>query len=425
MLLCSIAATTILAAHANAHGPPRELALWGGFTGDAAGCQRVLSRATSLCVGQVVALRGECLSAAVRGDACDDTALAARVSEAHQRALDQVEHACTSAEVQQLGYADLAEARQDVDNACRQLDVAAMSAAFGPVIVGGTVASSEDPAARCVTTATREATRLLRFGMRTYAKALDRIAALDLAADQKQRLIAWAESRIEQTRARSRAALTTVCSDSDFSFTYGRSADTFLASIVDQAACMQQLVYVQDAVRCPTPRCGNGVEEPGEQCDDGNTFDDDGCRADCVEVSCTAFPTIYDLIQQAVFESYGCTAGACHGSAQAGSLDLRAAVSRERLIDVPSIVDPARKRIEPGDAERSVLFLKLAAKTLPEQYPADELGVGAAMPNGPVPGLTEHELEAVRRWINGGAPRTDAVPGVAGPLHGCYPAPRS
>jgi hypothetical protein len=95
------------------------------------------------------------------------------------------------------------------------------------------------------------------------------------------------------------------------------------------------------------------------------------------------------------------------------------------LIDVPSIVDPARKRIEPGDAERSVLFLKLAAKTLPQQYPADELGVGAAMPNGPVPGLTEHELEAVRLWISGGAPRTDAVSGVAGPLHGCYPEPKS
>src|SRR5262245_22846555 len=109
----------LLAARVHAHGPPVELARWGGFTADAAGCQRVLSRATSLCVGQVVALRGECLSDAVRGDACDDTTLAARVSEAHQRALDQIEHACTSAEVQQLGYTDLAEARQDVDNACR------------------------------------------------------------------------------------------------------------------------------------------------------------------------------------------------------------------------------------------------------------------------------------------------------------------
>src|SRR5215813_7413912 len=84
----------VLAARVHAHGPPIELADWGGFTSAAAGCQRVLSRATSLCAGQVVALRGECLSDAVRGDGCDDTALAARVSAAHQRALDQVEHAC-------------------------------------------------------------------------------------------------------------------------------------------------------------------------------------------------------------------------------------------------------------------------------------------------------------------------------------------
>ncbi len=29
------------------------------------------------------------------------------------------------------------------------------------------------------------------------------------------------------------------------------------------------------------PSCGNGVVEPGEQCDDGNQNDHDGCRYDC------------------------------------------------------------------------------------------------------------------------------------------------
>ncbi len=32
----------------------------------------------------------------------------------------------------------------------------------------------------------------------------------------------------------------------------------------------------------PRPRCGNGVLEAGEQCDDGNEVDGDGCSADCV-----------------------------------------------------------------------------------------------------------------------------------------------
>lgn len=31
----------------------------------------------------------------------------------------------------------------------------------------------------------------------------------------------------------------------------------------------------------PTPMCGNGYIEPGEECDDGNTRDDDGCSSAC------------------------------------------------------------------------------------------------------------------------------------------------
>lgn len=30
-----------------------------------------------------------------------------------------------------------------------------------------------------------------------------------------------------------------------------------------------------------TPGCGNSVIEPGEQCDDGNTTDGDGCSSHC------------------------------------------------------------------------------------------------------------------------------------------------
>ena len=32
---------------------------------------------------------------------------------------------------------------------------------------------------------------------------------------------------------------------------------------------------------CPAPVCGNGTEEIGEQCDDGNVVDGDGCSATC------------------------------------------------------------------------------------------------------------------------------------------------
>jgi len=31
----------------------------------------------------------------------------------------------------------------------------------------------------------------------------------------------------------------------------------------------------------PAPRCGNGIREGDEQCDDGNSIDTDDCRNDC------------------------------------------------------------------------------------------------------------------------------------------------
>jgi cysteine-rich repeat protein len=413
-----------LATPAHAHGQPAQLAFWGGFPPSAARCQRVIARATSACVGEVAALRAACLAGAVRGGTCDDAALGTRIGDVRQRALDRVAGACTTSELQNLGYIDQSDAFTDVVTACRQLDTAATSAAFAPAMVGGTVASVGNPAAACVQAAAAEATRMLRFGTRTYAKALDRIAALNLDVSQKQRLVAWARRRIAQTQARSRSLLTTECSTQDFAATYGRSVDVFLTGIADQAACMQQFVYVQAAVRCPTPVCGNGMQEPGEECDDGNTYDGDGCRSDCVKTDCAAFANTFDLIQQAIFENHGCTANACHGNGQSGGLDLRAENAYDALIDMPSSVDPARHRIEPGDPQRSVLFLKLAEKTLPDQYPPAELGVGTPMPLGPVPGLSEDELEALRRWIYGAAPRTGSVAGVADLLHACTPAPQ-
>ena len=39
-------------------------------------------------------------------------------------------------------------------------------------------------------------------------------------------------------------------------------------------------------INCTLAECGDGVPQllaPGEQCDDGNTDDDDGCASDCTE----------------------------------------------------------------------------------------------------------------------------------------------
>ena len=32
---------------------------------------------------------------------------------------------------------------------------------------------------------------------------------------------------------------------------------------------------------CALPACGDGILQPGEECDDGNADDNDGCAADC------------------------------------------------------------------------------------------------------------------------------------------------
>ena len=37
---------------------------------------------------------------------------------------------------------------------------------------------------------------------------------------------------------------------------------------------------------CTIESCGDGIEDPGEECDDGNPFPGDGCRADCTEEAC-------------------------------------------------------------------------------------------------------------------------------------------
>jgi len=413
-----------LASTAYAHGTPAELKYWGAFPADAARCQRIIGRATVSCAGKVAALRAECLSGAMRGETCDQTALDAQVTEVRQRAVARVDRACTDTQLDGLGYVDRDDALTDVVDACRQIDTATTSAAFGPAMVGGTVATVGDPTASCVEAGAREATRMLRAGARAYAKALDRIAGTgDLDENDKRRLVQWAQRRIALTQARSRAALTAACSEADFSAEYGRSVDVFLDDVAAQAACLQQFVYVQDAVGCPTPSCGNGMQEPGEDCDDGNEYDGDGCTDKCVKTECTAFVNTADLIQAAIFEKHGCTVDACHGLLQSGGLDLRAGEALTNLVDVPSTVDPSRNRIEPGDPQYSVLFLKLAAKTLPDEYDATELGVGSPMPIGTAPGLSEDELLALRRFIYGGAPATGSVADVAHLLDACTPEP--
>jgi hypothetical protein len=131
---------------------------------------------------------------------------------------------------------------------------------------------------------------------------------------------------------------------------------------------------------------------------------------------CNADSTIG--VVQAIFETRGCTTSTCHGAPgaeAAGGLDLRPEGFYESLVNVAGESGPYA-RVFPGDEDSSLLYLKLAAKTLGTDLA--ELGIaGAAMPSI-ADQLTEEELEVVRAWIRGGAPRTGVVPEADG-LLGC------
>jgi hypothetical protein len=142
--------------------------------------------------------------------------------------------------------------------------------------------------------------------------------------------------------------------------------------------------------------------------------------ASAAECSNGNFDSTFALIQKAVFENRGCTNDLCHGSAATGGLDLRADVAYENLIDVEAQTVPGQIRVRPGRRDESLLFLNLAAKTLPSQYTAPI----RAMPLDPVPALTSDELEAVRKWIEAGAQKDGVVKGTAELLDACLPPPK-
>jgi hypothetical protein len=139
--------------------------------------------------------------------------------------------------------------------------------------------------------------------------------------------------------------------------------------------------------------------DPGEPSDPGPGPD---LGPECTE----SFDSTFEAIQTVVFERRGCIEENCHGSARAGELDLRADVAYANLIDVPS-AGSSLARIFPKQPLESYLYLKLAAASAPEQL-FDQQIAGSPMPFSGAP-LTTDQLQAVRAWIEAGAPEDIAV----------------
>jgi cysteine-rich repeat protein len=157
-----------------------------------------------------------------------------------------------------------------------------------------------------------------------------------------------------------------------------------------------------------TSRCGDGITDSaaGEQCDDGNLESGDGCEPYCLSCDASAppFASTWAGIEVNLFARYRCTG--CHSGAAVGGLDLRANVAYRDLVGVPSLAEPGVVRLAPGDAQASLLWLLLAKGTGAQGY--DEVQ-GIGMPFGGR--ITADELEALRQWIDAGAPDTGVVVG--------------
>ena len=115
----------------------------------------------------------------------------------------------------------------------------------------------------------------------------------------------------------------------------------------------------------------------------------------------------YHDIQEYVFDK-SCANSACHAAPQnAGSLDLSYGFSYEDLVggvpQNPAAAAAGMKLVDPGNPENSFLLMKLMGPTAPEQ--------GARMPFG---GGVLHsgKIDAIRTWIEAGAPQTGKIAGI-------------
>lgn len=126
----------------------------------------------------------------------------------------------------------------------------------------------------------------------------------------------------------------------------------------------------------------------------------------------------WEIIENTIFEKYSCSNQICHGTVASGGLDLRPGVAYDNMIDRFSETVDDIRIVFPGEKDRSLLWLNLAAKTYPDQFRAPL----RAMPADPIPAMSEDDLEIIRMWIEAGAPETGTVPGTES-LDPCLPAP--
>lgn len=118
---------------------------------------------------------------------------------------------------------------------------------------------------------------------------------------------------------------------------------------------------------------------------------------------CPSYESTFEAIQATVFEQAGCTNSLCHGETKAGGLDLNVADAWANLVEAPS-EGSSLSLVEPRKPTQSYLYHKLSAKTFPGSYDID----GSPMPSAGG-AVSPGQLEAIRLWIEAGAPKEGSV----------------
>ena len=258
------------------HGMRLPFDQWGGFRAETTHCQRVVARAAAQCAATAWQTRRACRSAELQGQTCDREATQAVVDAARIKSLDTIDAACSERQAIDLQYLGTFDLQADVINFCRGWDTASVSAVYGPF------ATPLSPAERACSDAAAETTdRLMHFVFRNRRQCMDRIASLPLQAPNRASLLDVASHRARTVYETLAARLATRCGAATFAEMYGRMPDTFITDLSVRADCIGGLLYIQDAVLCPAPVCGNGIVELPEDCDDGNTAGGDACSATC------------------------------------------------------------------------------------------------------------------------------------------------
>jgi cysteine-rich repeat protein len=270
--LAGALAIALVPVSAIAHGSRQPLAAWGGFESATARCQRAIGDAAATCAGGAWAERDACRRAILAGQACDEAAITARIADLRRNALDYVDRFCSERQLTDLSYLGSFDVQSDVVDFCRAWPNAAESATYD---LPATSSSS------CIESAAAQTTRLMESVFRLRRQAMEAIAVRSLDLDTKMRILADAERRLGHAVTAIGARLAELCPADSFRAVYGVDVATLLGELEQRADCIGAQFYIQDAFLCPAAVCGNGVQEPGEACDDGNLVDGDRCSADC------------------------------------------------------------------------------------------------------------------------------------------------